>query len=40
MVDENQDKRIRVLQAQEILKTMKYVSYSKMVGIVLEKGLK
>lgn len=40
MIDDNQDKRIRLLQAKELTKTLKSCSYSKMLGIVLEKGLK
>jgi len=40
MVDDNLDKRIRLLQAKEITKTMSPCSYSKMLNTVLEKGLK
>lgn len=40
MIDENTDKKIRILQANEIRKTGGTFSYSKMLGIILKKGLK
>jgi hypothetical protein len=40
MIDEDVDKRIRILQSRELVKTNAQFSYSKMANIILRAGLK
>ena len=40
MLDSNLDKKIREIQAKEIIKTTKSVSFSKTVNDILRKSLK
>ena len=40
MIDENLDKKLRILQAKEITKTTKSVSYSQIMNDILRIGMK
>jgi len=40
MIDNDLDKKLRVLQAKEITKTVGNVSYSRTLNNILRKGLK
>lgn len=40
MLEDEVDKKLRLLQAEEIKKKAKSVSYSKVLNAVLKKGLK
>ncbi len=40
MIDDDLDKKLRLLQAKMITETQATVSFSKVVGIILRKGLK
>ena len=40
MLDNDLDKKLRILQAKEITKTTKSISFSKTINVVLRKSLK
>ena len=40
MIDENLDKKIRLLQARKIQKENKSISYSRVINELLNKGIK
>ncbi len=40
MIDDDLDKKLRLLQSKEIIKSTKSVSFSKIINDVIRKGLK
>lgn len=40
VLDEDNDKKLRSMQAKEIVKSVKSVSYSRIINNVIRKGLK
>jgi len=40
VLDDDNDKKLRTMQAKEIIKSVKSVSYSRIINNVIRKGLK